>query len=73
MTGESSVISRENVAVKRIGAEEEQEIANRKPSLIWKRTGGWTAASILLGIHNQKKKKKKKKLSTSYYVTNYGL
>lgn len=71
MTGESSIISRENVAVKRIRTEEEQEIANRKPSLIWKRTGGWTAASILLGIHNQKRKKKK--LSTSYYVTNYGL
>lgn len=59
MTGESSIISRENVAVKRIRTEEEQEIANRKPSLIWKRTGGWTAASILLGIHNQKRKKKK--------------
>lgn len=48
VTGESSVISRENAAVKRIRTEEEQEIANRKPSLIWKRTGGWTAASILL-------------------------
>jgi hypothetical protein len=71
VTGESSVISRENVAVKRIRTEEEQEIANRKPSLIWKRTGGWTAASILLGIHNQKRKKKKN--STSYYATNYGL
>ncbi|KAJ7009335.1 protein NRT1/ PTR FAMILY 7.1-like [Populus alba x Populus x berolinensis] len=46
--GESSVISREDVAVKRIRTEEEQEIANRKPSLIWKGTGGWTAASILL-------------------------
>ena len=50
MTGEGTVISWENVAVKRIRTEEEQEIANSKPSLIWKKTGGWTAASILLGI-----------------------
>ncbi|KAJ6307286.1 hypothetical protein OIU76_017140 [Salix suchowensis] len=47
VTGEG-VISWENVVVKKIRTEEEQKIANSKPSLILKKTGGWTAASILL-------------------------
>ena len=55
MTGES-VISRENVAVNRsIRTEEEQEIGSNKRSIIWKSSGGWKAASILLGIDNEKK------------------
>ena len=54
MTGES-VISRENVAVNRIRIEEEHDIASNKRSITWKSSGGWKAASILLGINNVKK------------------
>ncbi|XP_034892451.1 protein NRT1/ PTR FAMILY 7.1 [Populus alba] len=48
VTGES-VISRENVAVNRsIRTEEEHKIGSNKRSIIWKSSGGWKAASILL-------------------------
>ncbi|KAL3599763.1 hypothetical protein D5086_007681 [Populus alba] len=48
VTGES-VISRENVAVNRsIRTEEEHKIGSNKGSIIWKSSGGWKAASILL-------------------------